>query len=174
MRRPRRNNSTKFKSGVALAALQGEGTVALMRRIDELHLELHLELPFAGSQILPDPLRLSVTTGRYVHRATTHASIDAHHGDRGHIPGEKHQCPASGVSASAEKPCHRSLEPGPGHGHYVRANGQKLCVSAGGDRLGYTKGTVFRNKHHIIFAIILYVSRALPFSHFSLLYCFAV
>src|SRR6478735_5715024 len=77
MRRPRRNHTAAFKAKVALAALKGDKTLAelvdishsnvyylpralsqtelaLMRRIDELH----LNFPFAGARMLRDLLKL--------------------------------------------------------------------------------------------------------------------
>jgi transposase InsO family protein len=52
-RRTRRNHTAAFKAKVALAAVKGDKTLEIMRRIDELH----LEYPFAGSRMLRDFLR---------------------------------------------------------------------------------------------------------------------
>ena len=112
-KRPRRNHSSAFEAKVALAAVKGEKTLAelaqqlgisrgsvyylprpvsaadlaIMRRIDELH----LAYPFAGSRMLRD-LRPRGREGRPAARR----NADQEDGDRRDLPAAEH------VEAGAE------------------------------------------------------------------------
>ena len=85
--------------------------LALMCRIDELH----LEHPFAGSRMLRDLLRLQgVQVGR------RHVGTDVAHGHPGAVPQTQHDQAAPGacgVPGPASWPSHRAGQPGLGAGH---------------------------------------------------------
>lgn len=105
-----------------------DGDLKLMRRIDELH----LELPFAGARMLRDLLRgEGVTVGRK-HMTTR---CDACH----HVALQQAQHQQEGAWAhdlpvpAAHAACHLG-RPGLGNGHQLHPDGPGLRVSGCGDR----------------------------------------
>ena len=104
-----------------------EADLALMRRIDELH----LEHPFAGSRMLRDLLHPRGLRRRPA--ARRHA--DAAHGHRGAVPQAQHQQEAPGapgVPVPAARHGDRAGQPGLGPGHHLHPDGARLGVPDGG------------------------------------------
>lgn len=111
-----------------------QDTLALMRGIDELY----LELPWAGPRMLRDLLALEGTRAR----PAPDPPADADHGTGGALPEEKHQREArrkSGVPLSAQKPDDRPTQSDLGERHHVPAAGTRLCLPGRHSRLGDTQ-----------------------------------
>ena len=109
--------------------------LAVMRRIDELH----LDYPFAGSRMLRDLLRgEGVRIGRQrVATMMKRMGIQALY-RRQHVPaGARPQdLPVSAAQAGG-----RAAEPGVGDGHHLRPHGARLRLSGRGRRLGKPPGS---------------------------------
>jgi hypothetical protein len=107
-----------------------EAELAIMRRIDALH----LDYPFAGSRMLRDLLRgEGVVIGR--ERVRTGADADATDVHRGTVSPAEYVKALSGthnLPVSAARPCGRAGEPGLVHGHHLHSHGTGLCLSRGG------------------------------------------
>ena len=110
--------------------------LALMRRIDELH----LEHPFAGSRMLRDLLKREGYRGRPQARG----DADAPDGHRGAVPEAEHQ--SAGIASiriypvSAARRDHRPPESGLGDGHHLHSDGARLRLSDRGAGLGHPPG----------------------------------
>ena len=104
--------------------------LALMRRIDELH----LEYPFAGSRMLRDMLRREEQTIGH----KTRQDADEEDGYRGAVQEAQHQ-PAPGRSSRLSVPAEefedRPAQPGLGHGHHLHPDAPGLRLSGGHRRL---------------------------------------
>ena len=114
------------------AGRRREADLALMRRIDELH----LDHPFAGARMLRDLLRQEGFAVGRKHVAT----LMRHDGHRGAVPEAQHQPAASGasdLSVSAARADHRAAEPGLGDGHHLHPDGAWLRLSGSGAGLGH-------------------------------------
>ena len=93
----------------------------LMRRIDELH----LELPFYGSRKLADALQTRGARGR----SPARGDPDAPDGHRGDVPQAAHEHPGAGrddLPVFAGQPGDRATGPGVGERHYVPADGARV------------------------------------------------
>ena len=104
--------------------------LALMRRIDELH----LEHPFAGSRMLRDLLNREGNAVGRKHVATLMRQMGIE---------ELYQRPASrapGVPVSAARRDHRPAQSGLGDGHDLHSDAPRLRVSDRGARLGQPPG----------------------------------
>jgi putative transposase len=101
--------------------------LAVMRRIDELHLEspFHWLAPDGGG----------VTGRRLGCEPQARPKADAGHGVGGDLSETQYQPAASGpqgVPLSVAGPDHRPCEPGLVRGHHIYPDGQRVCVSGGG------------------------------------------
>ena len=108
-----------------------DADLALMRRIDELH----LEHPFAGSRMLRDLLNREGIAGR----PQACGDADAPDGHRGAVSAAADQRPASrasGVPVSAARRHHRPAQSGLGDGHDLHPDAPRLRVPDRGARLG--------------------------------------
>jgi putative transposase len=104
--------------------------LALMRRIDELH----LEHPFAGSRMLRDLLQAGGLRGRA--QARRHA--DARMGIEAlyRKPNTSKPAPgAQGLPVPAARAGDRAAQPGLGDGHHLHPDGARLRLPGGGGRL---------------------------------------
>src|SRR5258706_178204 len=105
--------------------------LALMRRIDALH----LECPFAGSRLLRKLLR---TEGHAVGRKHV-ATLMRRMGIEALLSEEEHE-PAPprtrGLPVPAEERPDRASQPGLGDGHHLHCDALGICVPRGGDGLG--------------------------------------
>ena len=104
--------------------------LAVMRRIDELH----LDYPFAGSRMLRDLLR-----GRgHRDRPPARRHADEADGHRGDLPPAEHLEAGAGpqdLPVSAARPGDRPAQPGLGDGHHLHPDGARLRLPGGGGRL---------------------------------------
>lgn len=108
-----------------------DGDLALMRRIDALH----LDHPFAGSRMLRDMLKLA---GYAVGRK--HIGYpDEENEYRGSLsPSQQQQArqDAPYLPVFAAPPQYRPPQSGLGDGHHLPSDEERLCLPDGGSRLG--------------------------------------
>ena len=106
--------------------------LALMRRIDELH----LDHPFAGARMLRDLLRQDGFAVGRKHVATLMRTMGIEALYRKADTSRRHpEHPDLSVSAAGLD--HRSAESGLGDGHHLPADGARLRLSRGGAGLGH-------------------------------------
>jgi putative transposase len=98
--------------------------LAMMRRMDELH----LEHPFADSRILRDPMKSEgIQVGReHVATMMKRMGIEAISDGRT----RRSRRPSTDLSVSAARSERSTVQPGLGHGHDLRAYGARLCYLA--------------------------------------------
>ena len=108
-----------------------EAELALMRRIDELH----LEHPFAGARMLRDLLRREGHPIGRKHVATLMRRMGIEALYQKANTSRRHRG-ASGLSVSAARADHRHAESGVGDGHDVHSDAPRLRVPDRGARLG--------------------------------------
>ena len=104
--------------------------LALMRRIDELH----LQHPFFGSRMITQTLKAASTV---INRKRGPAT-DASDGPREHgaeAPDEHAGAGPSGLPVSAARARDRAAEPGVGHGYHLHPDGARLRLPGGDHRL---------------------------------------
>ncbi len=110
--------------------------LALMRRIDELH----LDYPFAGSRMLQGLLkREGFEVGR-LHVATL-MKTDGHRGDLSPAEHLEARAGAQDLPLSLAQGSGDAAQPGLGDGHHLRADGARLRLSGGGGRLVQPQGS---------------------------------
>ena len=101
----------------------GAAALALMRRLDELH----LEHPFMGARMLRCQLLAAGHPGRPASRADAHAA----HGYGGFVSAARHQPAPAGpqdLSLPAAPVSHHPRESGLGAGHDVHPHGARVCL----------------------------------------------
>ena len=114
----------------------GADDLALMRRIDELH----LELPFYGSRRMMFELNKEGRWGQ----PEAGAAADARDGDRGAGSAPRHEqsrARAQDLSLSAARPDDYRAEPRVGGRHDLHPDGARLSLSGGDHRLGQPGGS---------------------------------
>nr|BAM13935.1 transposase [Pseudomonas sp. K-62] len=117
--------------------------LAVMRRMDELH----LELPFAGSRMLRDLLNKEGIADR----ALPCRDADEASAHRGALPQAKHletDAWAQDLPVSAAWPDDRSAQSGLGHRHHLRAHGARVRLPRRHHRLVQSPGPVLAAIDH--------------------------
>ena len=115
--------------------------LAIMRRIDELH----LDYPFAGSRMLRDLLR-----GEGIAIGGSGLRDDAADGHRGDLPPAAYVKPQTDtrfflICCAAGG---RAGEPGVGHGHHLHSDGSRLCLPGCGGGLVQPAGARLAGVDH--------------------------
>ena len=122
-----------------------EADLALMRRIDELH----LKHPFMGTRMLRDQL-----AGEGIHAGRRH--IGTLMGRMGiealARPATRYQqggARQQDLSVPAAQAVHRARQPGLGVGHHLHPHGQRLCVPHRRGGCGQSAGPDTQGRHHV-------------------------